>query len=218
MPIFGPLADQHFTMLEANARSTKFAAGQTIFAQDEPSDAVYKIASGVAKLDHLLSDGRRQVLGFALPGYFLGISMYPRRSFGAQAIGAVTALCFDLAIFKKMVLSTPAALRSLYELAQRELDASQELMMTVGRKNAEERVASFLVEFRERWEWINGASDKIPLPMTRTDIADYLGLTIETVSRTFSKLAHDRVVSVEHGAVSVIDSRRLAELARASPN
>ena len=127
-------------------------------------------------------------------------------------------MCFDLAIFKKMVLSTPAALRSLYELAQRELDASQELMMTVGRKNAEERVASFLVEFRERWEWINGASDKIPLPMTRTDIADYLGLTIETVSRTFSKLAHDRVVSVEHGAVSVIDSRRLAELARASPN
>ena len=185
-----------------------------LFVQDEPSDSVYKIISGVAKLDRLLPDGRRHVQGFALPREFLGISMSSHRNSGAQALGSVVALRFELAAFKRIALETPLILRQLFELAGREIDAAHELTVTLGQRNAEDRVLWFFAEPRDRWEPINGQSDRIPLPMTRTDIADHLGLTIETVSRTITQLAREGVVVVEQGAVRIINHKRFAALDR----
>jgi CRP/FNR family transcriptional regulator, anaerobic regulatory protein len=216
MPIFGLLAGNNLSELETAARPVQFSNGEMLFLQEDPSDAVYKIVSGAAKLDRLMPDGRRQVSGFALPGYFLGISMYPRRNFGAQALGNVKALRFDLAAFKRFVLNTPTLLQDLFDLASRELDAAHELSISLARKTAEERVIWFLAEFRQRWERINGQSDFIPLPMTRTDIADHLSLTIETVSRSLSKSAQDKVIAIEHRGVRVLDQKRFAFLARPS--
>ena len=214
MPLFGLLADDELSTLEAGARKANFANGEMLFTQDEPSDIVFKIISGVAKLDRMLPDGRRHIEGFALPGYFLGISMSPRRNFGAQALGNVVALRLELTVFRRFVFESPRLLRQLFNLAGREIDAAHELTVTLGHKNAEDRVLWFLAEMRERWEPINGWCDRIPLPMTRTDIADRLGLTIETVSRTISKLARDKVIAVEKGAVRIIDNGRFSSIGR----
>lgn len=214
MPLFGLLADSDLAELERAAHQTRFANGAMLFAQDELSDAVYKIGSGVVKLDRVLPDGRRHIHGFALPGYFLGISMSPRRNSGAQALGTVTALRFELASFKRFALQTPSLLRQLFDLAGRELDAAHELTVTLGQLNAEDRVLWFRAEFRERWKPIHGLSDRIPLPMTRADIADHLGLTIETVSRAITRLAREKVIVIEHGAVRIINHSRFAALDR----
>ena len=214
MPLFGPLPDLDFFHLETHARIVKFDDAQMLFTQGAPSEAVYKITSGSAKLDRVLPDGRRQVLGFVLPGDYLGISMYASRSYGAQALGPTAALRHDLAAFRTATLGDPAMLRSLYDLAKQQLDSSHDLMTTVGRMSAEERVAWFLVAFREAWERSHAATDRIPLPMTRTDIADHLGLTIETVSRIFSKLAHDGIIAVEAKAVRVLAPGRLVALSK----
>jgi CRP/FNR family transcriptional regulator, anaerobic regulatory protein len=214
MPLFGPLPDDDFARLETNARLVKFEDAQMLFTQGAPSEAVYKLTSGSVKLDRVLPDGRRQVLGFILPGHYLGISMYSARSYGAQALGPTAALRYDLAAFRSAALDDPAMLRGLYELAKRQLDSSHDLMTTVGRMSAEERVAWFVLDFGEAWERCHGARDSIPLPMTRTDIADHLGLTIETVSRTFTKLAHDGIIVVEPKSVRVLDLARLKKLAK----
>ena len=214
MPLFGLLADIDLLELESAARQTRFANGKMLFIQDDPSDTVFKMIAGVAKLDRVLPDGRRHVQGFALPGYFLGISMSPRRNYGAQALGSVVALRFELTAFKQFVFERPHLLRQLFNLAGREIDAAHELTVTLGRRSAEDRLLWFFAEMRERWKLINGQSDRIPLPMTRTDIADHLGLTIETISRTITKLAHDKVISVEQGAVRIVNHRRFAGLDR----
>jgi CRP/FNR family transcriptional regulator, anaerobic regulatory protein len=216
MPLFGKLPNHNFKALDAGGHLAKFDARQMLFLQEAPSDAAYKIILGAAQLYRLLPDGRRQILGFVLPGDYVGISMYPNRKYTCQALGSTTALRLDLQTFRKAVLGDRAMLKDLLDLAHRQLDGQYELMMTVGCKLSEQKIAWFLLDFKECWERVHGACEDISLPMTRSDIGDYLGLTIETVSRNFTKLAHENVIVLEPHAVRVIDPERLGILAQRS--
>ncbi len=209
----GALEPHELVELEAMARPVCYGQRQQMFAQDEPSDSVYNLTSGSVRLYRLLPDGRRQVVGFAIPGDFLGLSMSERTVYGAEALTAVTACKFNREAFAALVDERPHLLRRLYDLASHELSLAQEQMVIIGRRTAEERVVCFLIGLRKRWAQFNHNSVTVPLPMTRQDIADFLGLTIETVSRAVSKLAREKALLVVPDGVRLLDLERLEKIA-----
>lgn len=209
----GALEEHELSSLEALSRSSCYAQRQQLFAQDEDAHSVFNITSGSVRLYRLLPDGRRQVVGFAIPGDFLGLSLAARTVYGAEALTSVTACRFDRQAFSAFVDEHPQLLRRLYDLANHELSLAQEQMVLIGRRTAEERVICFLVGLRRRWSHINNNSVTVPLPMTRQDIADFLGLTIETVSRAISKLAREKALLVVPDGVRLLDIPRLEAIA-----
>ena len=167
------------------------------------------------RLYKLLPDGRRQIVGFALPGDFLGMATSARHSFSADAIGAVAVCRFSKTSFARFIEDKPHLLRRINELAIRELSQAQDHMVLLGRRSAEEKVATFLLGWRDRLVQLRGPANTVPLPMSRQDIADFLGLTIETVSRTFTKLERDRVIGIQPGSVCLLDPARAEAMAAA---
>lgn len=202
-------------LLEALAADADFAAKAAIAMQGDPATHVYNITEGTVRLYRLLADGRRQIIGFLLPGDFMGLALSDRYAFSADAVEPVAACRFDRAAFTQLVDDKPHLLRRLHEAATHELSLAQDHMVLLGRRTAEEKVAAFLVALRERLCRLGRRGVTLALPMTRQDIADYLGLTLETVSRTFSKLARDRVILIVPDGVRVLDRDRLQAIAAA---
>ena len=209
------LAPDELLALEAMAGDTAFAAKETMFIQGEEADAVYTITAGMARLYKLLPDGRRQIVGFALPGDFLGLAMRERYGFSADVVEPIVACRFSRRAYSAFVDARPHLLRRLHEFATHELTLAQDQMMLLGRRTAEEKLVSFLLHMRDRWARLGRASATVPLPMSRQDIADFLGLTIETVSRTFTKLAKDKAIAIVPDGVRLMNLERLETLAAA---
>ena len=196
-------------------RQVHFGAGETVFAQEQMTTSFYNLVDGVMRLYKLLPDGRRQIIGFALPGDFLGLAASSRHNFSADAIGSVELCQFSRSAFARFCEDKPDILRRINELAVRELSQAQDHIVLLGRRSAEEKVATFLVRWRNRIAEAAGPSQMVPLPMSRQDIADYLGLTIETVSRTFTRFERDGVIEIIHGGISIQDPVRAEALAAA---
>ncbi len=189
------------------------ASRGTLFHQGDPAESVYNVTSGVVRLYRLSRDGRRQIVAFVLPGDFLGLALADRYGYSADAVGEVTACRFSREAFAAFLEEKPHLLRRLHEAATHELSLAQDQMVLLGRRTAEERVAAFLMSMRERWGRIRGLSVTVPLPMGRQDIADHLGLTIETVSRTVARLAREKALLVVPDGVRLLDIARLQRLA-----
>lgn len=192
-------------------RRVHFGSGETVFSEEDITTSFYNVLKGVMRLYKLLPDGRRQIVGFAL----LGMNLSGRHNFSADAIGAVTVCQFARAPFSRFIEDRPQLLRRINELAIRELSQARDHMVLLGRRSADEKVATFLLGWRERLVALEGLSDTVPLPMSRQDIADYLGLTIETVSRTFTKLERQGVIQIIHGGISLLDPVRVQAMAAA---
>lgn len=160
-----------------------FPAGAEIYGQDEKARGIYRVEFGAVRIYRLLADGRRQISAFHLPGEIFGFEADARHHFFAEAISNTGVRRFPLAA------STNIA-GELLPLALRSLLRAQDHLLVLGRQSACERVATFLVELAERQAGLN----QIELPMSRMDIGDYLGLTIETVSRVFSKLREKGII------------------------
>ncbi|WP_244424531.1 Crp/Fnr family transcriptional regulator [Methylobacterium nodulans] len=201
--------------LEALAENAVFAGKTTMLMQGDPADAVYTITEGTARLYRLLPDGRCQIVRFLLPGDFIGLSLSEHYAFSADAVEPVAACRFGRSAFSGLVDRMPHLLRRLHEAATHELTLAQDHMVLLGRRTAEEKVAAFLLGLRKRLGHLGRSTVMLHLPMTRQDIADYLGLTLETVSRTFSKLAGDKVILVVRNGIQVLNPRRLEDLAAA---
>lgn len=207
--------DEHdLSRLSAAATVTQIPAGRGFIQEHEPADSFFNITSGTVKLFKLLPDGRRQITGFADTGYFLGLAATTRYGFSAEAIDAVTACRFSRPRLQRLMHDLPQLEDRLLQVASNELVAAQEQMLLLGRKTARERVASFLLGRTEAVAACRAPSDEVCLPMTRIDIADYLGLTIETVSRTLTRLRHEGLIEnqVGHG-VRILSRERLRSLA-----
>jgi CRP/FNR family transcriptional regulator len=201
--------------LDHLSRHVHFVSGGTVFAEEEIVTSFYNVLEGVLRLYKLLPDGRRQIVGFGLPGDFLGMVASAHHGYSADAIGPVTVCRFSKSSFARFIENRPHLLRRINELTVRELSQAQQHMVLLGRRSAEERVASFLVGWRDRLAAIRAPSSTVPLPMSRQDIADFLGLTIETVSRTFTKLERDGVIEIAPGRVGFLDAARAEALAAA---
>jgi CRP/FNR family transcriptional regulator len=215
LSICSALEGDEVAELEAIAQPVHFDAKETVFVEREEARALYTVTCGMLRLYRLFDDGRRQIVGFALPGDFLGLDLAPRHAFSADAVEAVTACRVSRATFTALTDRKPHLLRRLHAATTRELNAAQEQMMALGRRGAEEKLAWFLVHLRERHARIAPRSATIALPMSRLDIADFLGLTIETVSRTLTRLARDGVVEIVPDGVRISDLRRIEQLAAA---
>ena len=193
----------------ASSRSPVIASRQITHAPRP----LFTITEGVVRLYKLLVDGRRQLLGFALPGDFLGLSLFDIYSFSADAVTDTVVCRFPRKAFIAYAEQRPHLLRRLHEFASHELSLAQDQMVLLGRRSAEQRVAAFLVMMRDRLQRLGHTSPTLPLPMSRQDIADYLGLTIETVSRTFSKLAAGKSIVIVPDGVRLLRQRELEQLA-----
>lgn len=210
--VCGALAPEHLVELDHLARHVELPAKMILFEQGDETSHVYSVTSGVVRLFRLLPDGRRQIIGFALPGDFLGLSLASNYAFGAEAVDDVQMCQFAKDDMTTFIRKYPAVLERMHELISHELVIAQDQMVILGRLHAEERVAVFLLNMHERYRRIQRESVTIPLPMLRIDIADYLGLTIETVSRTISKMARNKIILVVPDGVRILDRARLEGL------
>lgn len=216
LAICGILDNQELREFKNSAATVKRAAGETIFFEGDDASYVYNLTSGVLRLSKLLPDGRRQIAGFLFPGDFLGITMEDEHAFTAEAITPSTLCQFSRARFDAFVDTHPHLERRLYAIAAQELAAARQQLVLLGRKTATERVASFLLMLADRDESTLDAlsASEVVLPMSRSDIADYLGLRIETVSREISSLKASRLIrlTTTHN-IRLLDRARLELMA-----
>src|SRR3954452_12939051 len=196
--------------LEAIAQPVHFAAKETLFVEGEEAQAAYTLTRGTARLYRVFDDGRRQILGFMLPGDFLGLDLASHRAFSADAVDEVSACRLSRTGFAALTARKPHLLKRLHAATTRELNLAQDQTMALGRRSAEEKLAWFLVHLRQRSA---PPSALVALAMSRLDIADFLGLTIETVSRTLTRLARQKIVALVPEGVRLLDVARIEGLA-----
>ena len=185
--------------LDMMGASMSFSRNEEIYGEAEPADYLYKVVSGTVRMYKVLKDGRRQIGAFYLPGDMFGLEPGDdQHASSAEAISDVTVLVFKRSAVLALATRDSDVAGQLWEMTARELHRANDHMLLLI-KSAEERVASFLLEMAGR----GSETDAVTLPMSRQDIADFLGLTIETVSRTITHLEHAR-------AIALPSSRRVA--------
>ena len=181
----------------------KFSRNEEVFAEEEDADFVYKVIAGAVRDVRILSDGRRQVGAFHLPGEVFGLDCGESHCYSAEAVVDSEIALVRRSALEKAAEADGCAARKLWGVTSRDLQRLQEHMLLLGRKSAVERVASFLGAMFSR----SPAGDGVDLAMSRSDIADYLGLTIETISRTLTQLERTHAISMPSSRRIVLHGR-----------
>ncbi len=208
---------EELVRLESMKYYRSFQAGQPVVWSGDRMDFVGSVVSGVATLTQTMEDGRRQMVGLLLPSDFVGRPGRPSAAYDVTAVTDVVMCCFRKKAFETMMSETPRVAHRLLEMTLDELDAAREWMLLLGRKTAREKLASLLVILARRDAALKlqvrtAGSLVFDLPLTREQMADYLGLTLETVSRQFSALRRDGIISLDGTRhVRVADMDRLLE-------
>lgn len=190
----GALSQEEIGRLNAIARQKRVPAGKMILSDQEDQMSFSNVISGVVKLSKTLADGRQQIVGLQFPSDFLGRPFGARIAYDAQAATDVTLCTFSRVQFERLIQEIPGIEHRLFSHTLDELDAAREWMLLLGRKSARERVASLLMMIARRSQIVGcaprpeAAGVTFELPLSRMEIADYLGLTIETVSRQLTAL------------------------------
>jgi CRP/FNR family transcriptional regulator, nitrogen fixation regulation protein len=195
------LADSFGTMALMASQMT-FGPNEEIFGESEPAEYVYKVTKGAVRTYKILSDGRRQIGGFYLPGDIFGLEIGKEHQYSAEAINHTTVKVIRHRAVVSLAERDFEAARELWTFTGRELQRVQDQMMLLV-KSAQQRVACFLLEMSRRL----ATTDTLELPMSRQDIADYLGLTIETVSRTMTQLVSDHTIGLPTSRRIVLRNR-----------
>lgn len=218
--ICGALPSDEVAQLNSIAHHRRLPAGHIILSDNEQPDYFANIISGVVKLTKSLSDGREQIVGLQFMSDFLGRPYRPLSPYRAEAVTPVHLCTFDRHRFERLAGKYPDMEHRLLSHTLDELDAAQEWMLLLGRKSAAERVATFLHMVSKRMEKavgcneVSGPTRQFELPLTRAEIADFLGLTIETVSRQFTRLKVAGVLSLEaNRIINIVDAHKLGEIA-----
>jgi CRP/FNR family transcriptional regulator, nitrogen fixation regulation protein len=172
--------------------SMRFGRNEEIYGEDEPAEFLYQIVTGAVRTYRMLDDGRRQIVAFYLPGDIFGVEAGEAHLASAEAVNDSQVLVVKRASAMARAELQRDLSKQLWMLAVRELQRVQQHSLALI-KSADERVAGFLLEMAGRC----GSSASVDLPMSRQDIADYLGLTIETVSRTFTQFAQSGMIALE---------------------
>jgi CRP/FNR family transcriptional regulator len=218
--VCGAMDEVQLKKLGQIAHRRKVAAGQTIISDAEPVDFFANVISGAVKLTKTLPDGRQQIVGLLFAPDFLGRAYSENTPYSAEAASDVEICTFPHVAFERLVGEYPGLQQRLFQHTLDELDAARDWMLLLGRKTAEEKVASFLYMLARRSLMIGCAHQKGPetasfeLPLTRADMADFLGLTIETVSRQLTRLKTSNIIRLStNRLIMVPDIMRLAATA-----
>ena len=202
--------------LAAHARRKRISAGQNLFQEGDIADHVFTVTSGAIKEYKLLADGRCQVTGFYFTGDLIGMPEGADYPVTAEALTEVTVCAFPRPHMMNLVGRFPELAGQIILKFQGEVFRGQEQMLSLGRLTAEERIAGFLLNLMDKAPESANADGSLSLQMKRADIADYLGLTVETVSRSFTKLRNAGVIETDHGSGVVVPSRERLEQASGS--
>ncbi|HXZ67624.1 MAG TPA: helix-turn-helix domain-containing protein [Alphaproteobacteria bacterium] len=179
--------------------SMPFERDSEVFGEGEPADFAYKVISGVVRTLRVLDDGRRQISAFYFPGDIFGVEIGEEHANSAEAVTTVEIALVRQSALLKRTGENPAAACELWAQTSQELKRARSHLVLLGRQTACERVANFLLQMSGR----QNNDESVSLPMSRTDIADYLGLTIETVSRTLSQMERK-------GAIALLNCKHIA--------
>lgn len=184
--------------------------GQQVFAEGDKAERCYEVKQGMVRTQRLLPDGRRQVIDFFCPGEIFALASGSLYSCDAEAVTASTVVAHSLVQIGARLDRDPQLVSQVMRTLTRELASAQEQLLLLGRKTARERLACFLLGLARK----SGRSDGTLLSMKRGDIADHLGLTVETVSRLFAGFKRDRLIALDEiTEVTFLDRRRLASIA-----
>ena len=205
-PITRPVRDTAKPALGATRRLGK---DEQVFGEGDRAAYFYKVVSGAVRTSKLLSDGRRQIDAFHLPGDIFGIESGEEHRFSAEAVGDAAVAVYRRCALDALASQDGAFAREIVAAMMRSLERAQEHMLLLGRKSALEKIASFLLDMAER-----AGDDAIELPMSRMDIADHLGLTIETVSRSLTELGRKGLIALpaQRRAIRLRDKAALEHL------
>ena len=190
----------------------RYGRGAEIFGEAEPAEYIYQVIEGAVRTHKLLSDGRRQIGAFHLSGDIFGLENGATHRFTAEAIVATMVRLVKRKSLDNVAQNDPAIFNTILDMTANSLVHAENLILLLGRKTSLERVAAFLLEMHFR----STAAGVMHLPMSRRDIADYLGLTLETVSRAISKLRRRLILKFEGTTqrhIVILDVQALAKLA-----
>ena len=199
---------------ESVNRSRPIHKGDVIFEMGNKFDSVYAIRSGTAKLIRLTETGDEQIIGFYLPGELLGLDAIENGQYKCTAVAMETltycAFPFDrLATLSQVI---PGLQQQIFRLMSKELSSENEMLLSICNKNAEARVATFLISLSQRFQNLGYSSSEFNLSMSRQEIATYLGLTMETVSRIISKFQKQGILKTERKMVTISENERLHQI------
>jgi CRP/FNR family transcriptional regulator len=210
----GAMTPQQLTELNKYTNRKKIHPGAELYGQGESIVSYANIMKGVVKLTKVMPDGRQQIVGLQFAPDFIGRPFAVENALSAEAATDLEICAMPKAALDRMVKNAPDLAHRLHNQALSELDEARDWMLTLGRKTAQEKVASFLYLIATNFDPEGGDEATFDLPLSRADIADFLGLTIETVSRQMTKLRGEGVIQVENNRhVIVPDMERLSDVA-----
>jgi CRP-like cAMP-binding protein len=196
--------------MEALAATNRWHRGQQIYCREDPVRYWYRIVAGMARKSTLLSDGRRRIVDFLLPGDFFGFSIKPERFFDVEAVVETSVACYPRQRMEMLADSNPEVARRIREKAFESISRLQSRLLILGRVTAIEKVSAFLMELAERSS--RGGDRVVILQMSRYDIADYLALSVETVSRSLTDLQNrGAIVLLGKHRVQIADPAALSD-------
>jgi CRP/FNR family transcriptional regulator, nitrogen fixation regulation protein len=197
-----PAAHAPGSPLDLMGAPMPFARNAEIYGEDEPAEYLYKVVSGAVRTYRVLNDGRRQIGSFLLPGDMFGLEAGATHGTSAEALADSVVLVIKRSAVVALAERDPEVARQMWTLTAQELGRAQNHMLLLIR-NAQERIAAFLLEMAARAP----GAESVDLPMSRQDIADYLGLTIETVSRTLTQLEGEAAIALPTSRRVVLRNR-----------
>lgn len=204
------------TLGEISDESERFAqpARSLLFREGDQATRAFSIGAGVVKLSRLLADGKQQVVGFRFPGDIVGYGTGATYPYDAELLTSGSFCKIERRRLDGLLRRHPVMERRLLDMCLAELAATQDQLVTVGRRSAEARVASFLLGLEEAYRRRGPLPDPLAMPMTRSDIGDFLGLTLETVSRTFTAFKKAKwIEEPAHQKLRLLDRETLGDLA-----
>jgi CRP/FNR family transcriptional regulator len=213
--VCGALDPQQLLSLSKSSSKQMIDAGSELVGDAETIDSYSNVLAGVVKLTKTLSDGRQQIVGLQFAPDFLGRPFRSESAINAEAATPVSLCSFPRATLERMLRESPGLEHRLLQQTLKELDEARDWMVTLGRKTAAEKVASFLLLIARNIDpavMQATTTAAFDLPLTRADIADFLGLTIETVSRQLTKLRAEGIIRIENNRHVTVDN--IARLAR----
>lgn len=221
--ICGALKPDELRTLNGFSTKKTFQHGLTLVSEEEEYPFFGVVLDGVLKLSKVLPDGRQQIVGLQFSPDFMGRPFHPESHLSVECATDVTICTMPRKRFEELLQRSPELQQRLFKQTLNELDESRDWLLTLGRKNAKERVASFLLVLSEHLNkaaGLEGQEDAkdvfgFDLPLSRADMADFLGLTIETVSRQISALKKANIIDIQHNRhVEIKNRQKLAEMAQ----
>jgi len=199
-------------------RSRPIHAGEHIYRTGDGFTSIFAVRSGSIKTYLLDDDGVEQVTGFYLPGEILGFDGIGNNTHGCNVVSMETSTVCEIPFerIEELSLQIPVLQRHFFQLMSQQIESDHQMMMTLSKKNAEGRVATLLVSLSNRFSRRNLSAKSLRLPMSRMDIGNFLGLTIETVSRTFSRLQKEGIINVDGREIHINDNEKLHSVCHAS--